>query len=89
MLTHSQILAHFKNVGTFQIDDLFFSQETLLVFYGVDLLGDGVHLLGDGGDGDPRSIAGGSSKTTVAHKCPGAMEIQKYDGLVNLPTLSW
>ena len=31
---------------------------------GVDLLGDGVDLLGDGGD--PRSIAGGSSKTTVA-----------------------
>ena len=45
---------------------------------GVDLLGDGVDLLGDGGD--PRSIAGGSSKTTVAQKSPGAMEIQKYDG---------
>ena len=33
---------------------------------GVDLLGDGVDLLGDGGD--PRSIAVGSSKTTVAQK---------------------
>ena len=45
---------------------------------GVDLLGDGVDLLGDGGD--PRSIAGGSSKTTVAQ------EIQKYDGVTKLPT---
>ena len=42
---------------------------------GCDLLGDGVNLLGDGGD--PRSIAGGSSKMTVAQKCPGAMEITK------------
>ena len=36
----------------------------------------GGDLLSDGGD--PRSIAGGSSKTTVAEKCSGAMEIQKY-----------
>ena len=43
---------------------------------GVDLLGDDVDLLGDGGD--PKSIAGGSSKTTVAQKCQGAMEIHKY-----------
>ena len=57
------------------------------IHFGVDILRDGVDLLGDGGD--PRSIAGGSSKTTVAQKCPGAMEIQKYDGLMNLPTLSW
>ena len=59
MLTHSQILAHFKNVGTFQIDDLFFSQEALLVFYGVDLLGDGVHLLGDGGMGTLEALLKG------------------------------
>ena len=37
-----------------------------LLVYGVNLLGDGVHLLGDGGV--PRSIAGGSSRTTVAQK---------------------
>ena len=43
-----------------------------------DLLGDVVDLLGDGGN--PRSIAGGSSKMTVAQKCSEAMEIQKYDG---------
>ena len=44
---------------------------------GVDLLGDGVDLLGDGCDliGD---FLGESSKTTVAQKCSGAMEIQKY-----------
>ena len=46
-----------------------------LLVDGVDLLGEGVDLLGDGGA--PRSIAGGSSKTTVAKKCPGAMEITK------------
>ena len=49
---------------------------------GVDLLGDGFDLLGDGGD--PRSIAEGSSKTTVAQKCSGA--IQKYHGRTNGPT---
>ena len=42
---------------------------------GVDLLGDGVDLLGDGGD--PRSIAGGSSKTTVAQKGDQRLEIRK------------
>ena len=41
-----------------------FCKNTLWLGNGVDLLGDGVNLLGDGGD--PRSIAGGSSKTTVA-----------------------
>ena len=44
---------------------------------GVDLLGDGVDLLGDGGD--PRSIAVGSSKTTVAQKGDQRLEIQKCD----------
>ena len=48
---------------------------------GVDLLGDGVDLLGDGGD--PRSIAGGSSKTTVAQKGDQRLEIQKCDGPTN------
>ena len=45
---------------------------------GVDLLGDGVDLLGDGGD--PRSIAVGSSKTTVAQKGDQRLEIRKCDG---------
>ena len=45
---------------------------------GVDLLGDGVDLLGDGGD--PRNIAGGSSKTTVAQKGDQRLEIRKCDG---------
>ena len=44
---------------------------------GVDLLGDGVDLLGDGGD--PRSIAVGSSKTTVAQKGDQRLEIRKCD----------
>ena len=34
------------------------------------------------------SIAGGSSETTVAQKCSGAMEIQKYDGPTN-QTNAW
>ena len=51
---------------------------------GVDLLGDGVDLLGDGGD--PRSIAVGSSKTTVAQKGDQRLEIRKCDGLTDLPT---
>ena len=51
----------------------------------VDLPGDSGNLLGEGGD--PRSIAGGLSKTTVAQKCSGAMEIQKYDGSTN--GLTW
>ena len=54
-----------------------------LLGYDGDLLGDGVDLL-DGGD--PRGIAGGSSKTTVAQKCSGAMEIQKYHGRTDRPT---
>ena len=32
-------------------------------------------------------MVGGSSKTTVAHKCSGAMEIQKYDQLTD--GLTW
>ena len=52
---------------------------------GVDLLGDGVDLLGHGGD--PRSIAGGSSKTTVAQKGDQRLEIRKCDLLTYLPTL--
>ena len=40
---------------------------------GGDLLGDGVDLLGEGGD--PRSIAGGSSKTTIAQKGDQRLEI--------------
>ena len=44
---------------------------------GVDLLGDGVDLLGDGGD--PRSIAGRSSTTTVAQKGDQRLEIPKCD----------
>ena len=48
---------------------------------GVDLLGDGVDLLGDGGD--PRSIAVGSSKTTVAQKGDQRLEIRKCDLLTN------
>jgi len=48
---------------------------------GVDLLGDGVNLLGDGGD--PKSIAGGSSKTTVAQMGNQRLEIRKCDGLTN------
>ena len=51
---------------------------------GVDLLGDGVDLLGDGGD--PRSIAGGSSKTTVAQKGDQRLEIRKCDGPTYQPT---
>ena len=51
---------------------------------GVDLLGDGVDLLGDGGD--PRSIAVGSSKTTVAQKGDQRLEIRKCDGLTYQPT---
>merc|ERR1711978_521036 len=56
---------------------------------GVDLLGDGVDLLGDGGD--PRSIAGGSSKTTVAQKGDQRLEIRKCDGPTNGRTdqLTW
>ena len=38
---------------------------------GGDLHGDGVNIIGDGGN--LLSIAGGSSKTTVAQKCQGAM----------------
>ena len=65
---------------------------------GGDLLGDGVKVLGDGvgllGDGvdllvdgrDPRSIAGGSSKTTVAQKGDQRLEIRKCDGLTDLLT---
>ena len=49
---------------------------------GVDLLGDGVDLLGDGGD--PRSIAGGSSKTTVAQNGDQRLEIRKCDGQTDL-----
>ena len=60
------------------VDEIFLS--TIEIFDGVDLLGDGVDLLGD--SGDPRSSAGGSSKTIVAQKCSGAMEIQEY----HLPT---
>ena len=48
---------------------------------GVDLLGDGVDLLGDGGD--PRSIAVGSSKTTVAQKGDQRLEIRKCDQRTN------
>ena len=48
---------------------------------GVDLLGDGVDLLGDGGD--PRSIAVGSSKTTVAQKGDQRLEIRKCDLLTD------
>ena len=44
---------------------------------GGNLVGDGVDLLGD--MGNLLSIAGGSSKATVAQECPGAMKIQKYD----------
>ena len=51
---------------------------------GVDLLGDGVDLLGDGGD--PRSIAAGSSKTTVAQKGDQGLEIRKCDQPTNLLT---
>ena len=59
-----------------------------LLVNGVDLLGDGVDLLGDGVDllgdgGDPRSIAGGSSKTTVAQKGDQRLEIRKCDGRTN------
>ena len=56
---------------------------------GVDLLGDGVDLLGDGGD--PRSIAVGSSKTTVAQKGDQRLEIRKCDLLTDQPTdgLTW
>ena len=56
---------------------------------GVDSLGDGVDLLGDGGD--PRSIAGGSSKTTVAQKGDQRLEIRKCDGPTDQPTylLTW
>ena len=55
---------------------------------GVDLLGEGVDLLGEGvdllGDSvDPRSIAGGSSKTTVAQKGDQRLEIWKCDGPTN------
>ena len=62
-----------------------------LLVDGVDLLGDGVDLLGDdvdllGDGGDPRSRAGGSSKTTVAQKCSGAMEIQVKSSMTNVPT---
>ena len=56
---------------------------------GVDLLGEGVDLLGDGVDllgGDPRNIAGGSSKTTVAQKGDQRLEIRKCDGRTYLPT---
>ena len=78
------------------VDEFFLS--IIEIFDGVDLLGDGVDLLVDGGDllgdgvdllgdsGDPRSIAGGSSKTTVAQKCPGAIEIQKYHQPTYQPT---
>ena len=48
---------------------------------GVKVLGDGVDLLGDGGD--PRSIAGGSSKTTVAQKGDQRLEIRKCDLLTD------
>ena len=51
---------------------------------GVDLLGDGVDLLGDGGV--PRSIAVGSSKTTVAQKGDQRLEIRKCDLLTDQPT---
>ena len=51
---------------------------------GVDLLGDGVDLLGDGGD--PRSIAVGSSKTTVSQKGNQRLEIRKCDRPTNLRT---
>ena len=51
---------------------------------GVDLRGEGVDLLGDGGD--PKSIAGGSSKTTVVQMGDQRLEIQKCDQLTNLPT---
>ena len=56
---------------------------------GVDLLGDGVDLLGDGGD--PRSIAVGSSKTTVAQKGDQRLEIRKCDLLTYQSTyqLTW
>ena len=52
---------------------------------GVDLLGDGVDLLGDGGD--PRSIAVGSSKTTVAQKGDQRLEIRKCD--LRMDGLTW
>ena len=51
---------------------------------GGNLLGDGVDLLGDGGD--PRSIAGGSSKTAVAQKGDQRLEIGKCDGPADLRT---
>ena len=48
------------------VDEKFLSTILKKLGEGVDLLGDGVDLLGDGGG--PRSIAVGSSKTTVAQK---------------------
>ena len=51
---------------------------------GIDLIGDGVDLLGDGGD--HRSIAVGSSKTTVAQKGGQRLEIRKCDLLTNQRT---
>ena len=57
---------------------------TSLVMVVGDLIGNGANLLGNGVDlPDPRRIAGGSSKMTVAQKCPGAMEIQKYDRITD------
>ena len=53
---------------------------------GVDLLGDGVDLLGDGGD--PRSIAVGSSKTTVAQKI-GNPKVWLTDLPTYLLTYTW
>ena len=52
-------------------------------------LGDGVDLLGDGGD--PRNIAGGSSKTTVAQNGDQRLEIPKCDQPTYQPTnqLTW
>ena len=55
-----------------------------LLVYGVDLLGDGVDLLRDGGD--PRSIAVGSSKATVAQKGDRRLEIRKCDQPTYQPT---
>ena len=69
------------------VDEIFFylpGEGVDLLGEGVDLLGDGVDLLGDGGD--PRSIAVGSSKTTVAQKGDQRLEIRKCDQLTDLPT---
>ena len=72
----AQISPNFQNFARFsKCYPIFKILHNFLLGDGVDLLGDGVNLLGDGGD--PRSIAGGSSKMTVAQKCPGAMEITK------------